>query len=111
MSAATEDILDHLAAISFVAGRDARAALPAVTSLSETAVLRYLETGRDLFFYDREAGKASLLVDAGFGRTPGAPFHHKLYRRLQIWLVTLVLAAARRHPGRLLRLQGPLQTP
>ena len=58
MSAATEDILDHLAAISFVAGRDARAALPAVTSLSETAVLRYLETGRDLFFYDREAGKA-----------------------------------------------------
>ena len=58
MSAATEDILDHLAAISFVAGRDARAALPAVTSLGETSVLRYLETGRDLFFYDREAGKA-----------------------------------------------------
>ncbi|BBF64277.1 VWA domain-containing protein [Acidithiobacillus sp. 'AMD consortium'] len=58
MSAATEDILDHLAAISFVAGRDARAALPAVTSLGETAALRYLETGRDLFFYDREAGKA-----------------------------------------------------
>ncbi|WP_346380768.1 VWA domain-containing protein [Acidithiobacillus sp.] len=58
MSAATEDILDHLAAISFVAGRDARAAMPAVTSLGETAILRYLEAGRDLFFYDREAGKA-----------------------------------------------------
>jgi len=58
MSAATEDILDHLAAISFVAGRDARAALPAVTPLGEVATLRYLETGRDLFFYDREAGKA-----------------------------------------------------
>ena len=58
MSAATEDILDHLAAISFVAGRDARAALPAVTPFGEVATLRYLETGRDLFFYDREAGKA-----------------------------------------------------
>ncbi|MGC9216186.1 nitric oxide reductase activation protein NorD [Acidithiobacillus sp.] len=58
MSAATEDILDHLAAISFVAGRDARAAMPAVASLGETAILRYLEAGRDLFFYDREAGKA-----------------------------------------------------
>jgi Mg-chelatase subunit ChlD len=58
MSAVTEDILDHLAAISFVAGRDARAALPAVTPLGEVATLRYLETGRDLFFYDREAGKA-----------------------------------------------------
>ncbi len=58
MSAAMEDILDHLAAISFVAGRDARAALPAVTPLGEVATLRYLETGRDLFFYDREAGKA-----------------------------------------------------
>ncbi|MHB1479842.1 MAG: nitric oxide reductase activation protein NorD [Acidithiobacillus ferrooxidans] len=58
MSAATEDILDHLAAISFVAGRDARAALPVVTPLGEVATLRYLETGRDLFFYDREAGKA-----------------------------------------------------
>ena len=58
MSAAMEDILDHLATISFVAGRDARAALPAVTPLGEVATLRYLETGRDLFFYDREAGKA-----------------------------------------------------
>ncbi|MEY2334768.1 VWA domain-containing protein [Acidithiobacillus ferrianus] len=57
MSAATEDILEHLAAISFVAGRDARAALPAVASLGAAAAVRYLETGRDLFFYDREAGK------------------------------------------------------
>ncbi|MBU2830682.1 hypothetical protein, partial [Acidithiobacillus ferriphilus] len=58
MSAATEDILDHLAAVSFVAGRDARMALPAVTVLGEAVTLHYLETGRDLFFYDREAGKA-----------------------------------------------------
>ncbi len=58
MSAATEEILEHLDAVSFVAGRDARAALPAVLPLGETAALRFLETGRDLFFYDREAGKA-----------------------------------------------------
>lgn len=58
MSAASEEILEHLEAVSFVAGRDARAALPAVEALGEAAVLRYLETGRDLFFYDREAGKA-----------------------------------------------------
>ncbi len=58
MSAATEDILDHLAAVSFVAGRDARVALPAVTALGEAVTLHYLETGRDLFFHDREAGKA-----------------------------------------------------
>ncbi|WP_312261827.1 VWA domain-containing protein [Candidatus Igneacidithiobacillus taiwanensis] len=58
MSAATEEILEHLDAVSFVAGRDAREALPAVTPLGEAASLRYLEAGRDLFFYDREAGKA-----------------------------------------------------
>ncbi|WP_237747444.1 hypothetical protein [Acidithiobacillus thiooxidans] len=58
MSEATEEILEHLAAISFVAGRDAREALPAVAPLGEAAALRFLETGRDLFFYDREAGKA-----------------------------------------------------
>nr|WP_223306736.1 hypothetical protein [Acidithiobacillus ferrivorans] len=58
MSEATEEILEHLAAISFVAGREAREALPAVASLGEEASLRFLETGRDLFFYDREAGKA-----------------------------------------------------
>lgn len=38
--AAAEDILEHLAAVSFVAGRDARAALPAVESLGSAAVLR-----------------------------------------------------------------------
>ena len=57
MSAATEEILEHLEALSFVAGRDARAALPAVEPLGEGQALRYLETGRELFFYDREAGK------------------------------------------------------
>jgi len=57
MAAATEEILEHLAAVSFVAGRDARAALPAVAPLGAAAELRYLEAGRDLFFYDREAGK------------------------------------------------------
>ncbi len=58
MPAQTEEILEHLDAISFVAGRDARAALPAVGHLGDSACLRYLEAGRDLFFYDREAGKA-----------------------------------------------------
>ncbi|MBN6741177.1 VWA domain-containing protein [Acidithiobacillus sp. MC6.1] len=58
MSALTEKILEHLAAVSFVAGRDARAALPAVMPLGAAAELHFLETGRDLFFYDREAGKA-----------------------------------------------------
>ena len=58
MSTQTEEILEHLEAVSFVAGRDARAALPAVSPLGDSECLRYLETGRDLFFYDREAGKA-----------------------------------------------------
>ncbi|MGC9127329.1 MAG: nitric oxide reductase activation protein NorD [Acidithiobacillus sp.] len=58
MTEAAEEILEHLEAVSFVAGRDARAALPAVQGLGAAAVLRYLERGRELFFYDREAGKA-----------------------------------------------------
>ncbi|MFA7496400.1 MAG: VWA domain-containing protein [Acidithiobacillus sp.] len=75
MSVATEEILDHLAAISFVAGRDARDALPAVTPLGEAAELRFLETGRDLFFFDREAGKAyfhatAAMVEAFGGLDP-----------------------------------------
>ena len=75
MNTAAEEILEHLTAISFVAGRDARAALPAVEPLGDAAAERYLDVGRDLFFYDREAGKAyfhhtAALVSAFGGLEP-----------------------------------------
>jgi len=53
-----EEILQHLEDISFVAHRDAKEALPAIRGFGATAARRWIETARDLFFHDREAGKS-----------------------------------------------------
>ncbi|APZ44578.1 VWA domain-containing protein [Acidihalobacter ferrooxydans] len=53
-----EEILQHLESISFVAQRDAREALPVLSGESARDRLQWLEAARDLFFHDREAGKA-----------------------------------------------------
>ncbi len=55
---AAEEILQHLEAVSFVAQRDAKQALPAVEPFGAADTLFWLETARDLFFHDRDAGKA-----------------------------------------------------
>lgn len=52
------EILQHLEAVSFVAHRDAREALPVVEPFGPVDTLLWLETARDLFFHDRDAGKA-----------------------------------------------------
>ncbi len=57
MPSSREKIINELSAVSYVGGREASAALPAVESLGTKAVERYLETGRDLFLHDREVGK------------------------------------------------------
>lgn len=53
-----QHVLQHLEEISFVAYRDARQALPAAEALGPQAALTWLDAARDLFFHDREAGKA-----------------------------------------------------
>ena len=62
-----EEILQHLEAVSFVAHRDASAALPAVRErFGPVAARDWLDHARDLFFRDREGGKAFI------GGTQGA---------------------------------------
>ncbi|AOU97323.1 VWA domain-containing protein [Acidihalobacter yilgarnensis] len=53
-----EEVLQHLEDVSFVAQRDARAALPSLANADAQTRLHWLEAARDLFFHDREAGKA-----------------------------------------------------
>ncbi|WP_018951132.1 nitric oxide reductase activation protein NorD [Thioalkalivibrio sp. AKL12] len=53
-----EEILQHLEDISFVAHRDTKEALPAIRPFGATIARRWIETARDLFFHDREAGKS-----------------------------------------------------
>lgn len=55
---AIEEVLQHLEAVSFVAHRDAKAALPAIAPFGTDTQLFWLEAARDLFFHDRDAGKA-----------------------------------------------------
>ncbi len=50
--------LQYLEAVSFVAHRDARAVLPALSAFSVDTQLYWLDAARTLFFYDRDAGKA-----------------------------------------------------
>lgn len=57
---AIQEILQHLEAVSFVAHRDATQAMPAVEPYGAQATLGWLEAGRELFFHDRDAGKAFL---------------------------------------------------
>ncbi|WP_018946884.1 VWA domain-containing protein [Thioalkalivibrio sp. AKL17] len=53
-----EEILQHLEDMSFVAHRDAKEALPAIREFGAGPARRWIETARDLFFHDREAGKS-----------------------------------------------------
>ncbi|HKL78762.1 MAG TPA: VWA domain-containing protein [Gammaproteobacteria bacterium] len=56
---AIEEIRQHLEGVSFVAHRDSSAVLPTVQErFGAEAALDWLEHARDLFFHDREAGKA-----------------------------------------------------
>lgn len=52
-----EEILIHLDNMSYVASRDAKAGLDALQQHTASDRLFWLETARDLFFHDREAGK------------------------------------------------------
>ncbi len=55
---AIEEVLQQLERISFVAQRDARAALPALREIGAAPARNWIETARDLFLHDREAGKS-----------------------------------------------------
>ncbi|WP_018994662.1 nitric oxide reductase activation protein NorD [Thioalkalivibrio sp. ALJ2] len=53
-----EEVLQHLEDISFVAHRDTKEALPAIRAFGAATARRWIETVRELFFHDREAGKS-----------------------------------------------------
>ncbi len=55
---AIEEVLQQLERISFVAQRDARAALPAIRGFGPAPARAWIETARDLFQHDRECGKS-----------------------------------------------------
>ncbi|TVP85698.1 MAG: VWA domain-containing protein [Thioalkalivibrio sp.] len=55
---AVEEVLQQLERISFVAQRDARAALPAIRPFGAATARAWIETARDLFQHDRESGKS-----------------------------------------------------
>ena len=55
---AVEEVLQQLEQISFVAQRDARAALPAIRPFGAATTRAWIETARDLFQHDRESGKS-----------------------------------------------------
>lgn len=55
---AIEEVLQHLDQVSFVAHRDAKAALPSLRALGAAPARHWIETARDLFLHDREAGKS-----------------------------------------------------
>ncbi len=57
-SAAVAAALEQLAKVSFVAHRDAQAALPAVSGHGDTVALEWLAACRRLFEFDRDAGRA-----------------------------------------------------
>jgi nitric oxide reductase NorD protein len=55
---AIEEVLQQLERISFVAHRDARAALPSIRAFGPATARAWIETARDLFLHDRECGKS-----------------------------------------------------
>ena len=55
---AIEEVLQQLEQISFVAQRDARAALPAIREFGAETTRAWIEAARDLFLHDRECGKS-----------------------------------------------------
>jgi hypothetical protein len=64
--------LDELAHVSFVAHRDAQAALPALRRHGEAAAAAWLDAARRLFLHDREAGKAFIRASGAAESACGA---------------------------------------
>jgi hypothetical protein len=55
---AIEEVLQQMERISFVAHRDARAALPSIRAFGPAIARAWIEAARDLFLHDRECGKS-----------------------------------------------------
>ncbi|MDA8390813.1 MAG: hypothetical protein M0Z76_08820 [Gammaproteobacteria bacterium] len=53
-------VLNELEELSFVASRDLKAAMPAIEPFGPATTAAWAVTGRDLFLFDRDAGKAFL---------------------------------------------------
>ncbi len=68
---AIEEVLQHLERVSFVAHRDTKAALPAIRDFGTSAARFWIETARDLFLHDREAGKSFLRHSARLAESTG----------------------------------------
>ena len=82
-----QEILQHLEQISFVAQRDAREALPCLEPLGALETLTWLETARDLFFHDREAGKTFMRhTPAVVEKTQATGFWVEQAKRFSTWV-------------------------
>ncbi len=68
---AIEEILQDLERISFVAHRDAKAALPAIRGFGVAETRRWIEAARDLFRHDRECGKSFMRHSARLAENTG----------------------------------------
>ena len=68
---AIEEVLQQLERVSFVAHRDTRAALPAIREFGAVQARFWIETARDLFLHDREAGKSFLRHSARLAENSG----------------------------------------
>jgi len=68
---AVVEVLQQLERISFVAHRDARAALPAIRDFGPATARAWIETARDLFLHDRECGKSFMRHSERLAETTG----------------------------------------
>ncbi len=68
---AIEEVLQQLERVSFVAHRDTRTALPAIREFGAAETRSWIETARDLFLHDREAGKSFLRHSARLAENTG----------------------------------------
>ncbi|TVP81693.1 VWA domain-containing protein [Thioalkalivibrio sp.] len=68
---AIEEVLQQLERVSFVAHRDTRTALPAIREFGAAQARFWIETARDLFLHDREAGKSFLRHSARLAENSG----------------------------------------
>jgi nitric oxide reductase NorD protein len=66
-----ETLLLELERISFVAQRDARAALPSVQGFGTAIARAWLQSARDLFLHDRECGKSFMRHSPRIAQTTG----------------------------------------
>lgn len=68
---AIEELLLELERVSFVAHRDAKAALPVLREFGSVQARQWLQTARDLFLHDRECGKSFMRHSARLATTTG----------------------------------------